>query len=133
MALELNKVQVPSTRAEDENPDNSMWQDDTCIGIDEGSHITYYVGHESETVTFEEGNEQMRTLAFPIRVAKPATRDTAINAAEMEAYNLSSAMAVASFNASLARKFRENPQDEEVAEHDAFIAWVKDELTKIGL
>jgi hypothetical protein len=42
-------------------------------------------------------------------------------------------MEVASFTASLARKYRDNPDDAEVREHDEFIAWVKDELSKIGV
>ena len=41
-------------------------------------------------------------------------------------------MEVARFSASMARKHRENPKDQEVKEHDAFISWVKEELTKIG-
>lgn len=71
--------------------------------------------------------------AFPFRVKKPYSRDSAINTAEMEAYSLKTSMQVASFNASLARKSRENPEDEEVKEHDGFIAWVKEELTRIGI
>lgn len=39
---------------------------------------------------------------------------------------------VASFGSSLSRKFRDNPLDSEVKEHDDFIKWVKEELTKIG-
>ena len=41
-------------------------------------------------------------------------------------------MDVASFGASMARKFRENPDDPEVKEHDKFISWVKKELSGIG-
>jgi hypothetical protein len=133
MMIDLNKVQLPATRSEDENPDKSIWQNDKYVGIDEGSHVTYFIGHESVTTVDEEGNEHKRTLAFPIRVGKPVSRDAAINAAEMEAYGLATAMDVASFTASLARKFREDSVDTEVLNHDEFIAWVKDELTKLGL
>lgn len=51
----------------------------------------------------------------------------------MSAYKLSSALEVASLSASLARKFRDNPDDPEVKEHDEFISWVKTELDNIGL
>jgi hypothetical protein len=51
----------------------------------------------------------------------------------MEAYSLNSAMDVASFNASLSKKFRENSNDEEVKDHDELINWVRTELTKIGI
>ena len=51
----------------------------------------------------------------------------------MQAYNLRSSMDVASLNASLARKYRENNSDEEVKEHDEFIEFVKSELTKIEI
>ncbi len=131
--IELNKTQVPTTPAEDINPAYTNWRNGKCVSINEGSHITYFVGHESEPTVDEEGKECMITLAFPIRVAKPVTRDAAINAAEMAAYNLTTAMEVASFTASMARKFRENADDAEVKAHDEFIAWVKDELTEIGV
>ena len=71
--------------------------------------------------------------AFAIRLEKPLTKDKAINAAEMEAYGLASAMDVASLNAALARKWRENINDKDVSEHDVFIRWVKAELDKTGL
>lgn len=71
--------------------------------------------------------------AFAIRLEKPLTKDKAVNAAEMEAYGLASAMDVASLNAALARKWRENINDKDVSEHDVFIRWVKAELDKTGL
>lgn len=131
--IDLNKIEVPTSRDEDYNAAYSTWKDGKFVSLDEGSHVTFYVGHESETTTDEQGNELTRTIAFPIRVAKPVTRDAAINAAEMEAYALTTAMEVASFTASLARKFRDNSTDEEVVAHDEFIAWIKDELTQIGI
>jgi hypothetical protein len=131
--ISLNKTEVPTTKADDINAAFSTWKDNKCVALDEGSHITYFIGHESESYTDEQGTEHTRTLAFPIRVAKPTSRDAVINAAEMEAYSLASAMEVASFTASMARKFRENAQDDEVLAHDEFIAWVKVELSKIGV
>lgn len=73
------------------------------------------------------------TAAWQIRVAKPLTRAAAINACEQEAYGLKTAMEVASFNASLARKARLGQTPDEVTEHDAFIEQVKEELTRIGV
>lgn len=74
-----------------------------------------------------------QTAAFQVRVTKPLTRSRAINAAEQEAYGLRTAMEVASFNASLARKARLAETANEVAEHDQFISDVKAELTRIGV
>lgn len=73
------------------------------------------------------------TAAWQIRVAKPLTRAAAINACEQEAYGLKTAMEVASFNASLARKARTEEDAAEVTEHDNLINEVKAELTRIGV
>jgi hypothetical protein len=137
----VNKTEVPSTQEEDVNKGKTLWKDGKCIALDEGSHMTYFIAHEKsvrqEQVPTEDGSFEFKevetTIAYPIRTEKPATRDSLINAAEMAAYHLSDAMAVASFTASMARKFREDATDAEVAEHDEFIAWVKTELTKIGV
>lgn len=123
----INYVSVPATRSEDINPGKTTWKDGKCVSIDEGRDVTLYIGHRESKQTEEKGRE-----AYPVRVSKPVTRDKAVNAAEMDAYDLVSAMDVASFGASMSRKFRENPADPEVREHDEFISWVKDELTKIG-
>lgn len=129
----INYVAVPAFESEDINRDKTEWKNGKCISIDEGDFVTLYVGHHTEeTITLENGSEYTPVKAFPIRVMKPVNRDMAINAAEMEAYCLNSAMEVASFSASMARKHRENSKDQEVKEHDAFISWVKEELTKIG-
>lgn len=76
---------------------------------------------------------RLTRVGYPVRCIKPVSRDAFINAAEMQAYGLRDALASASFNASLARKWRENLGDSEVKEHDEFIAWVKEELTKAGI
>lgn len=73
------------------------------------------------------------TKAWQVRVAKPLTRAAAINACEQEAYGLRTAMEVASFGASLARKQRLGEDTEEVEAHDAFIKEVKAELTRLGI
>ena len=91
-----------------------------------------YIGHETETTTDEEGNDIQQVRAFAFEVPKPITRAKAIDAAERAAYGLRDAGEVASFNASLARKFRLGIDTEEVEEHDELIGWVKEELTRIG-
>lgn len=103
------------------------------MAIDEGKYVTLYVDHRIGSRADEDGGEIDVCMASPIRLAKPVSRDMAINAAEMAAYGLADAMAVASFNASLARKSRLDPTDAEVTEHDAFISWIKDRLTDIGV
>lgn len=85
-----------------------------------------------EEATAEPTTEK-RTFAWLVWLTKPLTRSRAINAAEQEAYGLRTAMEVASFNASLARKARLAETAEEVAEHDQFISDVKQELTRIGV
>lgn len=91
--------------------------------------VTLYFFHEADTDA--DGGTVTRALAVPVE--KPLTRARAINAAEMEAYGLQDAMEVASFNAALARKWRENPQDAECIVHDQFIFRIKDGLTAIGI
>lgn len=108
--------------------------------LDEGNAVTVYLDiHEEESSVPvgnpEEGKTETATVkvGYPVRCLKPVSRDALINAAEMLAYGLRDAMAMASFNASLARKWREDDNDSEVKEHDKFISWVKDELTKAGI
>lgn len=108
--------------------------------LDEGNAVTAYLdiheenrydySHESES---QSGEEISVKVGFPVRCHKPVSRAGFINAAEMQVYGLRDAMAMASFNASLARKFRENENDEEVKEHDDFINWVKEKLTCAGI
>jgi hypothetical protein len=129
----LNYTQVPTTKEEDINTDCTKWLGDRIVSFDEGKYITLYIGHHTEEVPSEDDTTATATFALPIRVAKPLTRDVAINAAEMQAYRLTTPMEVASFGASMARKFRLNPDDEEVKQHDEFIEWVKSELTSIGV
>ena len=121
----VNFITVPSDKLEDDNLGRTIWKDGKYISLDEGNHVTIFIGHYNE--------DESTTRAYPIRVEKPITRDKAINSAEMEAYSLKSAMDVASFNASLSKKFRENSNNEEVKDHDELINWVRTELTKIGI
>jgi hypothetical protein len=137
----LNFTEVPTTEADDINRDITRWLDGKCISLDEGTHLTLYIFHHNVDSTEyanpddtdSEPQTVTRTYAMAVRVAKPISRDAAINAAEMAAYSLSDAMAVASFNASLARKSRLNPDDTEVITHDNFINAVKTELSNIGI
>lgn len=128
--IAISKIRIPANKSQDLNQAQSTWINGKLAALDEGTHITFFIGHE--TVPDDESSEPA-TVAFPVRVAKPVSRDMAINAAEMSAYGLRSAMEVASFNASLGRKYREDLSDSEVAEHDLFIAWAKAELTAIGV
>lgn len=138
----LERQQLPATQAEDINAGLSVWRGGRLVSLDEGGYVSLFIAHEDAviyervpSVDGESDGVQPRDVVYAqrIRVAKPLTRDMAINAAEMSAYGLKNAMEVASYNASLGRKSRINASDEEVAEHDAFIGWVKDELTKIGI
>ena len=134
--IRKNYVEVPSSKEMDINASESTWKGNRCISLDEGDYITVFVDHQSEPVIKEiNGIMQEQTIirAFPIRVKKPLTRAKLINAAEMDAYNLNTAMDVASFNAALARKSRENETDEEIKEHDDFISFIKSKLTEIGI
>ena len=128
--MNKNYVTVPSTTEQDINKELTNWVDGKYILIDEGTHITIYIAHFVESQN-ELGDDVIK--AYPIRIEKPLSRDAVINAAEMQAYGLVTAMDVASFSASLARKSREGEDDLDVKEHDEFIKWVKDELTKIGI
>ena len=131
--MNKNFEEVPITMDKDINQDASTWRDNKYISIDEGTHVTIYIAHYIEPSTDVDGNTINMMRAYPIRVDKPISRDVLINAAEMQAYGLVTAMDVASFNASLARKSREGEDNEDVKEHDEFINWVKEELTKIGI
>ena len=128
-----NYIEVPVSQEEDINKGLTTWKDGKCISLDEGEYITVYVDHFNEISSDEEDNEIVGEKAYPIRVEKPISRDKLINAAEQQAYGLVTAMDVASFNASLARKSRENEDSEDVQEHDEFISWVKNKLTEIGI
>lgn len=141
--LLINKQPVPTTPQEDINyGTKSTWYDGLYASLQDGAnHRILFLFHESEEVFVSKINElgievselARQTVALPLRLTLPITRAKAINAAEMEVYKLKDALEVASFNASLARKSRENSRDGEVLEHDQFIAEVKDYLTKIGI
>ena len=138
MGKVINYIEVPSTEEQDINRGKNTWRGGKCVMTDEGRHVTIYLGHKTVTVPgvdpeTGDGADREAVVAFPVRLAKPLTKAGAINAAEMQTYALADAVAVASFNASLARKWRENINDIEVSEHDRFIQWVKDELRKTGL
>ena len=135
--VDLGYIEVPSSMDNDDNRDKSSWVNGKCISVDLGDSLMLYLGHRTYVSNYVDGDggvsDKIVTEAFPVRVDKPVTRDKAITAAEMTAYGLSSVLDVASLNASLARKFRDNPEDSEVQDHDRFISWVKIELDRIGL
>ena len=134
----INYVEVPSKVGEDINRGKTTWKDGKCVSMDEGKrHVTVYLAHTRSMRTGygADGTAEEKEVmtAFPVRVDKPLTRGKLINAAEMTAYGLASAVDVASLNAALARKWRENINDLDVTEHDEFIRWVKTEIDKLGL
>lgn len=131
--MSKNFIEVPTTLEQDINKEHSVWFDGKYISLDEGDYITVFIGHYSDSYIDINGNEMKSTRAYPIRISKPISRDKLINAAEMNEYNLVTAMDVASFNAALARKTRDDEDSTEVKEHDDFINWIKSELTKIGI
>lgn len=128
---EVNKTRVPFSLAEDFTQENSVWKEGEYVMCKGVVTDTYYIGHEN--VEEADGETEPKTIckAFAIEVKKGATKADIINSAEMIAYGLKDAMEVASFNASLSRKFRENSKDGECKEHDQFIDWVKEELNKV--
>ena len=138
MMKSVNYIEVPLTEADDMNKGKTVWKDGKCAMLDEGSrHAVLYLGHRksSRTEMSPSGEETDREVmeAFAVRVEKPLTRDRAVNAAEAAAYGLRDASDTASLNAALARKWRENVNDLDVAEHDAFIRWAKAEIDALGL
>lgn len=138
--LSIPTIIVPSTQDDDPNPNISAWKDGKLIRLELGKNkAQLYIGHTSEevpTYSEEDGSEtgtETITRAFVFDVEKPITRAKAINAAEAEVYGLKSVSEQASFNASLARKSRNNEDVSEVEDHDNFIDWVKEELDSIGI
>lgn len=136
--IDLNYIEIPSSVDNDDNKGKTRWMDGKCVSLDLGGSVLLYLGHKThvnDSCVDGEGNVVSKTITevFPVKLDKPVSRDKAIVAAEAAAYGLTSAYDVASLNASLARKFRDNPEDKEVQGHDMFISWVKIELDKIGL
>lgn len=136
--INLNYIEIPSSVDNDDNKGKTRWVDGRCVSLDIGGSVLLYLGHKTyvnDSYVGGDGNVISKTIteAFPVKLDKPVSRDKAIIAAEVAAYGLASAYDVASLGASLARKFRDNPEDKEVLDHDMFISWVKIELDKIGL
>lgn len=119
--IEINKVIVPSSTGDGNG--KLSYKDGKVVTYEHGAVVNVYLFHEQD-------DEQQR--AFELTVDAPLTYDKCVNAAEMAAYGLADAMAVASFTASLARKQRAGDAAE-VAEHDRFMEQVKDELASLGL
>lgn len=120
--IEINKVIVPSSTGD--GIGNLSYKDGKLVSYEHGSVVNVYLFHETD-------GESQR--AFEITVSAPVTYDKCVNAAEMAAYGLTTAMDVAAFGASLARKQRSGENADEVLEHDRFIGQVKDELALLGL
>lgn len=120
--MNINKVIVPNTIGD--GVGRLFFNDGKLVWYEHGSVVNVYLFHEQD-------GEDVR--AMELTMAVPLTYDKCLNAAEMAAYDLTTAMDVASFTASLARKERIGEDLEEVMEHDAFIREVKNELARLGL
>lgn len=135
--IDLNYIEVPHSAESDTELEQHTWMNGRCVMENRQTEVVVMLFHKDYVVnsnSMEEKNATKDvTRAFCFSVEKPVTRDKAINAAEMEAYNLHSAMDVASFAASLSRKSRTNETTDEVKEHDDFIEEVKKALTSIGI
>lgn len=133
--VELIKVEVPATIEQDHNPENSVWVNGKLVILRGSRFDTFFIQHETREIhVIDEHDEQAEPttrqaiFAFPIQVEKPATYDMVIDAAERTVYNLHSDREANSFTASMARKYRLDPEDQEVIDHDAFIEAVKAEI-----
>lgn len=151
----INKVVIPNIKPK---PSEETEYDKRCVWVKDKSGKwrfsrinmneiwALYIGHEdmevevleNEGMRDSENSEQKpktetRTVAFEIYVQKPLTRAKCIDSAERTAYCLKDDWAVASFNASLARKHRLDPEDKEVKQHDEFINQVKTWLDDLGI
>lgn len=136
--LYLNK-QLINTPLLSTDPNLTFMGDKLVISTD-GIEDTYYLFHEvrqtfrPETV-LEEGDNYVEkdvpyevTYALAVTVPSPATYESVVDAVERKVFNLKSDSESISFNASLARKSRINPDDSEVREHDDFMNSVLQEV-----
>lgn len=134
--LSLNKTAIPADPAAID-PNKSTWKDGKLVALDLGDSVELFIGHEVETVTEDvpdgEPVEHQVVRAFGFRVPKPVNKAGAMNAAEMAAYNLRTAMDVASFNAGLARHQRMGDDQGEASAHDSLLDWVSRELAALGI
>lgn len=133
--VELIKVEVPASIEQDFNPNDSVWVDGKLRILRGTRYDTFFIQHETREIPVDkhedeqaESEVRQAIFAFPIQVEKPATYDMVIDAAERTVYNLRNDHEANSFTASMSRKFRLDPQDPEVTEHDAFIELVKSEI-----
>lgn len=130
------KTEVPATQEQDFNLAQNVWVDGKLMISRGATHDTYFLFHEQvelpTSVINEEGEEVTTTkeavVAWPVVVAKPATYETVVNAAERVAYNLRNDAEAISFTASLARRSRLNTRDAETLEHDEFMNSVLEEV-----
>lgn len=134
----IEKVIIPSDindLPKDIDKNLYEWNKGKCICLKLGSTCEVYMFHEEINNPNLElyGNSEKLTQAIKIVTKYPLSRANIINDAERLKYDLNTAMDVASFNASLARKSRLDPNDLEVKEHDEFIESIRSELTNIGI
>lgn len=134
--LNVIKIEVPSTPEQDFTLSHNEWVDGKLKVSRGATHDTYYILHETREVNDTrinaEGEEEQYTrqgvFALPVVVAKPATYENVINAAERTVYNLRTDAEAISFTASLARRYRMDNQDAETLEHDQFMNSVLEDV-----
>lgn len=121
----INYQQVPSTIEEDINKGKTEWKNGAIYKIDEGRFETYFIGHKKESTTDEDGVESEIMVAFPVRVKKPFSIEKAVVAATMSAYSITSDEAYYIFLNRIFSLYRNDPENSEVMDYDAFCQWVK--------
>lgn len=120
--MNINKVIVPDSIGD--GVGRLSYKDGKVVVYEHGRKVSVYLFHEDD-------GEAVR--AFEVTMEAPLTFEKCVNAAEMAAYGLRTAMDVASFGASLSRKQRTGEDAADIQEHDTFMAEVKDELERLGL
>lgn len=131
----LNYTIVPSTIEEDYSQDKTTWVNGKIFSIDEGTHITYYIGHYEETIiethdiegVEREVVERVITRAYSIRIPKPFSMEKILMYATMNAYRIS-IDEYASFLNEINNKLQANSGDSEGNEYRSFIEWVRNSI-----
>lgn len=122
--LTIHKVNVPNSIEEDTNRDRTVWVNGKLVEFDEGSHIIYYIDHQTDYTVDTNGGESMITLAYPIRVEKPVSNEKIIISALKNTYCL---INEADFN-NFQLKLLQTSDSEEVKEYREFVSWITDGL-----
>lgn len=128
----LNKEVIESQVDIEKSWDPSMakkckFVDGKLAIMDLGRRVKVFIHPTTRQVEDEEGVKEI-TEAYSIVCDKPITYGKLINFAEKQEYDEINLGEITAIN----RKGRQNPEDQDVVVHDAFIAWVKEGLHAIG-